>query len=52
LLGPRRAGGQSGDTVNQAADTVIGSRNAQVNTVNLVSFDPKRSPWPRDGQHR
>ena len=33
--------GQSGDTVIQVGDTVIGSRSKQVDTVNVVSFDPK-----------
>lgn len=36
-------GGRSGDTVIQAGDTVIGSRSKQVDTVDVVSFDPKRS---------
>lgn len=33
--------GRSGDTVIQAVDTVIGSRSKQVDTVDVVSFDPK-----------
>ncbi len=36
-------GGRCGDTVIQAGDTVIGSRSKQVDTVNVVSFVPKRS---------
>lgn len=34
-------GGRSGDTVIQAEDAVSGSQSKQVDTVNVVSIDPK-----------
>jgi hypothetical protein len=38
-----RAGRRSRDTVIYAAITVIGSRNKQIDTVNVTELDPKRS---------
>lgn len=46
-----RAGSQAGDTVNQALNAVTGVRNVQVNTVNVVSCDPSRSPLLCECQH-
>jgi hypothetical protein len=46
-----RAGGRSGDTVNQVANTVIGSPNEQVNAVDVVSLDSKPCPWLCEGRH-